>query len=196
MYEKKSTLKSVKRYCKEPPPFPRPDVQVQAQCATECGGGAKEEERLEPWTAANEESERWGSREQQSWQPEPKFNSQCGPLPALNSWANSLIKLQLPQLKNGGNFSALSKVVWSLNEILFTNAWNRQNLASSSYNHYGVRGSAQALKLEGGNFQSEEGNGGWYGRGGCIQGPLSPSSFERKEAHVRSFFPLGARVAW
>ena len=49
MYEKKTTLKSVKWYCKEPPPFPWPDVQVQAQCAAGCGVGAKEEERPELW---------------------------------------------------------------------------------------------------------------------------------------------------
>ena len=63
---------------------------------------------------------------------------------------------------------------------------------SSSYSHYGVRGSAQTLKLDHGNFQSEEGDGGWYGRGGCIQGPLSPSSSDRKEA----ILSLATRLLW
>lgn len=43
--------------------------------------------KKKPGWVANEESELWVSREQQSWQPEPKFNSQCGPLPALEQIA-------------------------------------------------------------------------------------------------------------
>lgn len=47
-------------------------------------GLKKRKDQNSGWVA-DEESERWGSREQQSWHQEPKVNSQCGPLPALIS---------------------------------------------------------------------------------------------------------------
>lgn len=61
---------------------------------------------------------------------------------------------------------------------------------SSSYSHYGVRGT-QTLKLDHGNFQSEEGTVAGMG-GGCIQGPLSPSSSDREKLMRASLHAHGA----
>lgn len=73
-----------------------------------CRGGAKGEEKArvpDGWGVRKVSGGEAGSSTVGS--SEPRFNSQCGPLPALSPWANGLTKPQLPQLKNGGNIGAL-----------------------------------------------------------------------------------------
>lgn len=66
---------------------------------------------------------------------------------------------------------------------------------SSSYSHYGVRGSAQALKLEKGNFQSEEGDGGWYGGEAAFRDLSAPPALEERGSCQKPL-SLAAWLLW